>query len=459
MTASKPPDKTLVGMPSDLKAVLQKLDQAEAEKAASERRPDASELRSHAAAAERQRTAPPPLPAQRPAAAPPPQLPVQPNGGGAMDRTLIGMPAEDMQAALQRALAEASSPPPQRQPPKPQAVTAAPPRPQPTAAEPASALRAQPVRAIGIGGSQQAQTSGLGYSGVPHGAGLGYQSGPSHQETGMKVLAPQAPLDWPPARRSDPGPIPRAEGLGAGPGSQPPAAKAPPPLAAEPMHTVAVSAAPPAASAPELSLGLQPSTPDVDGTAATQQASRLALPLKTLDGRQLREPKRTSDAPKRWPAISLILLAVVAFGGVIVLRAPHLLPASLSNMIAPTPAVPDELLAPEVTNAPELPSTAAPVLATDTSAATDPAKAAPTPTPTRPPAAPAMTSGASAQLEKKAIERLIANDYNSAKPLYEKLRSAEPTRGEFGVMVELLNRASGAGCGQPGQPVCAGQRP
>jgi hypothetical protein len=221
------------------------------------------------------------------------------------------------------------------------------------------------------------------------------------------------------------------------------------------MATIAA----PAATSPELSLGTQPG---IDASAATEQASRLALPLKTLDGRQHRAPKKTSDAPpKRWPAISLILLAVIAFGGVIVLRAPHLLPASLSSLFAPTPAVPDELLVPEANNAPVLPSAAPPVLAqtTDTSAATDPAKAVQTPTPTRPPAAPAMTSGPSAQLEKKAIEHLIANDYANAKQVYEKLKSAEPGRGEFAVMVELLNRATGAGCGQPGQPACAGAKP
>jgi hypothetical protein len=184
----------------------------------------------------------------------------------------------------------------------------------------------------------------------------------------------------------------------------------------------------------------------------------LALPLTTQDGS--RKTKRHSDAPpKRWPAISLILLAVVAFGGVIVLRAPQLLPAALSGLLVSAPAVPDEMLAPEASAAPELPSAPAAQPSTDIAAATDPAKAAPTPTPTRPPAAPAMTSGASAQLEKKAIERLIANDYAAAKQLYEKLRSAEPSRGEFAVMVELLNRASGTTCGQPGQPACSGPRP
>ncbi|HET8939501.1 MAG TPA: hypothetical protein VFN67_38940 [Polyangiales bacterium] len=467
MTASKPPDKTLVGMPSDLRAVLEKLDRAAADKASIDQ-PHASTPVdtgkthfSHGGSSDRPRSAPPPLPSHRPAAAPAAQLPgvpAQPHAGGAMDRTLIGMPAEDMQAALQRALAEVASPQPQtappRQLPKPQAAAAAPQqRPQPAAAEGVQALRAQPVRAIGIGGSPPPRASGLGHSGVPYGSGLGYQSGPRHEEPALKVLAPDAPLDWPPARRSDPGPESA--------GSPPAAAKAPPPSAAGSLHTVAAPAAPPpAASVPVLSLGVQTLDVGVDAMEATEQASRLALPLKTLDGRQQRPTKKTNDAPpKRWPAISLILVAVVAFGGVIVLRAPHLLPASLSNMLAPAPAVPDEMIAPEAATAPELPSAAAPVLATDTSAATDPAKATPTPTPTRPPAAPAMTSGASAQLEKKAIERLIANDFSNAKPLYEKLRNAEPTRGEFAVMVELLNRVSGAGCGQPGQPVCAGPRP
>ena len=41
---------------------------------------------------------------------------------------------------------------------------------------------------------------------------------------------------------------------------------------------------------------MQPTAANVDATAATEQASRLALPLKTLDGRQHRAPKKTSDA-------------------------------------------------------------------------------------------------------------------------------------------------------------------
>lgn len=654
MTANKPPDKTLVGMPADLKAVLQKLDQAVADKATLIDQPPAKApvdhgktRMGHAPSADRPRSAPPPLPSQRPAAAPAPQLPAgpspAPNAGAGMDRTLIGMPAEEMQAALQRALVEVGAPPAQpayNQPAQPQRAPM-PQQPQPRAAEPVQPLRAQPVRAIGIAGAPQpeaqvpaqrghqaapspaqgarghqhgyappapghgavppstahvhqaapgygsvppspaargaspaaahgygsmppsaaspaagheaasgygaapppaahasspagsygaapgygsappsasspvaahgavpgyssapppaaqayqhgqaqgygspsAQAGGLGHSGVPQGSGLGYQSGPGYQEpaqpgaTAMKVLAPQAPLDWPPAaRRSDSGPFPRPE-LGSAPGAQPQAASAPPPMAASPAQPSAPRlgtdvAAPPAAAMslprPELSLGNQATRvaqPDLDGVSAraagTAQSPRLALPLKTLDGSQQRTTsKKSAEAPpKRWPAISLILLAVVAFGGVIVLRAPHLLPAPLSSLLAPASAAPYQPLAPEASGAPELPSVPVAEVATDTSAATDPTKAAPTPTPTRPPAAPAMTSGPSAQLEKKAIERLIANDYVNAKQLYEKLRSAEPSRSEFGVMVELLNRASAAPCGQPGQAPCAGARP
>ena len=54
-----------------------------------------------------------------------------------------------------------------------------------------------------------------------------------------------------------------------------------------------------------------------------------------------------------------------------------------------------------------------------------------------------------AQLEKKAIERLIANDYAAAKQLYEKLKSTEPLRPEFAVMVDLLGRTSPAAGATP----------
>jgi hypothetical protein len=144
--------------------------------------------------------------------------------------------------------------------------------------------------------------------------------------------------------------------------------------------------------------------------------------------------------------ISLGGLGLVVLAGVGVWLAPKL----ISSFAAKTDSA--AATAPSAAEAPTLPAAPAPVV-TDTAAATDPVRF--TPTPTRPPAAPAMTSGPSAQLEKKAIERLIANDYPAARQLYEKLRSAEPTRPEFGLMVELLNRT----CGQPGQAPCAGAQP
>jgi len=439
MTAQKPPDKTLVGMPADLKAVLEKLDQATADKSAFSDPPRGSAF--DPSPARRAHRPPPPLPGE---SAPPPSQPAAPGsqdaGAVPMDRTLIGMPV-DMQAALARAIAEQAN-----TPELPAPVVAPPPRPAPPARAPTPppkpappsaagpALLAQPVRAVGVpstpGSEAQAQaqaargpapapkpTAAASYRAVPpraaptYSSGLGYQGGPSSQDPARPVLAPQAPLDWPPAaRRSDPGlaPVRLDETADAQPHDDPNAT----------LGTEATQLA--------ISAELEPQEYDA---GLAEERSRLALPLSTFDSPK--NAKRSGANHKRWIALALSGLGVAALVGLGFWLGPQLLEGrAADDESAPPTAAAD---------APALPVAPAPVV-TDTSAATDPARF--TPTPTRPPAAPAMTSGSAAQLEKKAIERLIANDYPGAKQLYEKLRSAEPSRPEFALMVELLERGA-----------------
>jgi hypothetical protein len=240
------------------------------------------------------------------------------------------------------------------------------------------------------------------------------------------VLAPEAPLDWPPAtRRSDPGPAPVNLNLE----NTTDAA----------FEQLAVTGS----EATQLGLSTDSSSSD-----PSEYVSRLALPLTTFDGSKHKQPRRVSKPNKRWLAISLGGLALVVLAGLGVWLGPKLLARLTSGSESAAATAPAA--------APTLPVAPATAV-TDTSAASDPVRF--TPTPTRPPAAPAMTSGPSAQLEKKAIERLIANDFPAAKQLYEKLRSAEPTRHEFALMVELLSRAGARPCGQPGQAPCAGAQP
>jgi hypothetical protein len=460
MTAQKPPDKTLVGMPADLKAVLEKLDQATADKSAFSDPPRQSSAfdANQARPANRPRTVPPPLPASQ-GTAPPSPPPQDPTGSG-MDRTLIGMPA-DMQAALARAIAEQANAPVAPAPAKP-APPARPPalRTSPAAAGPA--LLAQPVRAIGVPSTPASEaqvsvqsargpaptpkpTAVASYQPVPPRAaptyvsGLGYQPGQEYQDpsqrpaeqasgqqTDRQVLAPEAPLDWPPtARRSDPGPAPVDINLEN--------------TSDAAFEQLAVTGT----EATQLAL-----SSDAHADDPSAYVSRLALPLTTFDGSKHQQTGLPRKSNKRWLAIALGGLGLVALAGLGAWLAPKLLPGLASGSDSGAAAAP--------VDAPTLPAAPATVV-TDTAAASDPVQF--TPTPTRPPAAPAMTSGPSAQLEKKAIERLIVNDYPAAKQLYEKLRSAEPTRPEFTLMVELLSRAGGPPCGEPGQAPCAGAQP
>jgi hypothetical protein len=210
-----------------------------------------------------------------------------------------------------------------------------------------------------------------------------------------------------------------------------------------------------------------------DGPTATVAADS-AAPRLALS----QESTRSKPAPapvKRWPAVSLLVLAILAFGGVIAARAPQLLPGPLAAVLAGhgdnTAEQPETALDPQRAGglADPQPMAAdpgaqpAPVV-TDVAAAIDPSTAAAAPAAPAPTAAPAIprspvaaapSSGAAAQLEKEAIERLMANDYPAAKQLYQRLRAQAPTRAEYAVMLDLLDRASAAPCGQPGQAPCA----
>jgi hypothetical protein len=506
MTAGKPPDKTLVGMPSDLQAVLQKLEQAGRGQGAAPL-DDLHKTRVGQPLQDLRRTVPPPLPAQRSAATPPASAPAPDSpAGGVMDRTLIGM-APDMQAALQRALAEHAAAPPQSAPPaqpaaaRPAAFGAStvvgaplspaaksaprqlPPRPQPRpslqppalprASTPGPVLRAQPVRAVGgpsvpasepqvavISSERPSQPVAAAPPPAAEPARAADHMLSTSQAfgttTGMKMLAAHAPLDWPPAARSrgDSERLSRAEGLQPV-AAQPSAAPEPEPeFEEQPADEDDAYAASDDAEADLDAQDAQdeePVQPDEEYEAApphaapteafgfgtqAEPAQRLALPVSYADHDDMPERTQTS-ARKPWLKLVLAALGMVGVGAFLVLRAPHWLPDSVAARLAPPPPPPAAAVAPP------LPAAPPPERTTDVSAATDPIRAFPAPA--RPPAAPAMTSGASAQLEKKAIERLIANDYAAAKSLYERLQSVEPSRPEFAAMVELLKRNAAAG--------------
>jgi hypothetical protein len=179
-----------------------------------------------------------------------------------------------------------------------------------------------------------------------------------------------------------------------------------------------------------------------------------------------------SKPVRRWPALALLGLAVVAFGGVIVVRAPGLLPPPLAAMlgrsdppaqlpespaVAQGPQAPAPLSAPPEAAIQQPAADVAPTAAPDAPAeATEPTGTT-TPAPQIAVANVAGVQGGSAELEKQAIELLLANDYRAAYSVYERLRAAEPARPEYGVMLELLSRELTPTCGGPGQPGCAAQ--
>jgi hypothetical protein len=214
------------------------------------------------------------------------------------------------------------------------------------------------------------------------------------------------------------------------------------------------------------------------GASATSDfaAPRIDLPVEQKGAKTEKGSKDGAASGKRSTAAALVVFAALAFGGVVAVRAPQLLPAPLAALLGASAdaraAAPQSDAVQPLEGGEQLPPTAAvpgAQVATDLAAATDPAAAAvaapavaPSPAaaaPVAPPATPvgpaAPATGAAAELEKQAIERLMANDYPAAKRLYTQLRAVTPTRAEYAVMIDLLERASTATCGQPGQAPCA----
>lgn len=116
------------------------------------------------------------------------------------------------------------------------------------------------------------------------------------------------------------------------------------------------------------------------------------------------QPIRRATSPKRWPALSLIGLALVAAVAVIVTRAPQLVPPPLAAVFGIQPPVEelvDEPLEPAVPPPPPLPA-AQPALALDLTAALEaPAEPAPEAVPEREVVAPVP----SAEHEKEASKK------------------------------------------------------
>jgi hypothetical protein len=218
-----------------------------------------------------------------------------------------------------------------------------------------------------------------------------------------------------------------------------PVAHAANPISATRLVSTAAGALP-----PQISAGGAPSLP-----STTQYLSLSADEVSA----------RKSNAVKRWPAVSLFAIAFVAFGGVIVVRAPGLLPQPLLAIGAFVSNQAQRLLP---GTAPALPPAAGPQTEPPVPGPHDPALQQPTPgnvassaAPSDPAALPlAPVQGGSAELEKQAIDLLVANDYPAARAVYEHLRAAEPAHPEYGVMLDLLTREIAPACGGEGQMPC-----
>jgi hypothetical protein len=167
---------------------------------------------------------------------------------------------------------------------------------------------------------------------------------------------------------------------------------------------------------------------------------------------------------KKWPALSLIGLAIIAFGGVIAVRAPGLLPAPIAALLMRASGSPPR---------PRLEADPAEVHPPPTAATETPPTAASEAPPTAASEAPPTVSSAAArapdgsaanvwapaqgeraQLEKRAIDLLIANDYAGARAVYDKLHALDPSRPEYRVLLDLLARELAPTCGGPGQAPC-----
>jgi hypothetical protein len=364
MTSKKlDPSKTLLGMPNDVQAVLERLKAEQAAQAA------------EAAGADRADHGQP-VPVHEP-----PILPgseAQPSAArryGSLHRTLIGVTP----------------------------VSAPPGGPPGAQAFPVSDVRAQ-----GVAAPQPflAQTQTLGSipdlpgGPAPHGADV---SGPH--------------------RREEPAPRPAANG-GAG---------------ASPDTGVLDLGLGPAAKPGGWSLATSDELPD---PRARRSRDRVAPDKKKLSHARTVTTYKLLR-PRRWPAIVLLACAVIALSAALALRAPRLLPQPLAAWLgAPQPAA-----------APTAPAPAPAQPVTDVSAATaDPSDRSAL----KPPSLLAPVTGEAAEVEKRAVELLIAHDVAAARGLYGVLQKAEPERPEFAIMVKILGRdAKTAPCGGEGQKPCA----
>jgi hypothetical protein len=178
----------------------------------------------------------------------------------------------------------------------------------------------------------------------------------------------------------------------------------------------------------------------IGGNTTAADRPRLSLPRDEPAGAERASRPRVSNAPKRWPALALLGLALFGGAGVIVTR----VPLFGAGAVALTPA---DTLEPSPQHRQTTETSVAAV--TREVAKAGPALLIAT---SSGPGAP-LKSG-SAELERQAIDLLVENDYAGAAKLYERLRSAEPARPEYAVMLEVLARQAAA-CGQPGQEPCA----
>jgi len=386
MTTSKS-NKTLIGLPSDLQAVLQQVNAQEQEREQERQRAGTQQAGAqaplqhdlsrtqygnpHADGAGPRHHSPPPLPNLQNFQAPPgyaaPPLPNQSPSArppGSLQRTLIGM------------------------------VPAEPPT---------------------------------------HQAGWGADAAAQQQATAHAVVS-QALSNLPSLGRHEPSVV--VSGFEAGHGAG----------AFDPSRT---SALPPADATRGEGFGLSLSSTGALHSAEASAPAPLVgeRPRLSLSREQTTTtPVRASRRVVPW-ALAGAALAVIT--GVAVWRLPRL----LESLRAPNAA--EAANVPRAAAADTAPAAPSPVT-TALSAATDPVPAVveqDIPKAERGPVPPAV-DGATAELERQAIELLIAKDYPAAARVYERLRVAEPSHREYSVMIDVLARPA---CGQPGQAACAAQ--
>jgi hypothetical protein len=493
MTTGKPPhppQKTLLGMPSDVQEALKKL-QAQRDQQALQAKTQAlppgavaqqapSDLErtlygnphdSHPS--EPRSSAPRPNLPREQAFQPPVRSPIpqQPRptpqaaqGIASMQRTMLGMPSDV--AAAMRQLQErgpASAPAQAPQAGRPAGSSGAS---WPPAAESPSPWVQPEGRRVEPSVAQPAAA-------VAHATQL-------RQQTAAARAAEPAPSQSPVASRS--GVVQKGATRASGPPPLAPhmtnASTAPdrershvaPAAASHPGRTGTVNSdAPPAAAPSAAASAGQPNgmlatrlVTFEPGVLVSESASRTSLSEGEVPGlNETDQAGPSRPAPvRRWPALSLLGLAFVAFGGVIVVRAPGLLPAPLAALVArPPAAAPAEPPTAAEAPVPGEPAPLAPAADVAQPTAAEQPEPAAAPAVAQPSAAsqpPLAVQGHSAELEKQAIDSLLANDYAAARASYEQLRAAEPARPEYGIMLDLLARELTPACGGPGQVPCTG---